>query len=65
MEIERFTPFLVHYVNLTHGTLSLAHWRAAFDAYALAVACTEQWDYVAAHTHKSLVLKVATDGQQQ
>ena len=47
------------------GTLGIAHWCAAFDAYALAAACTEQWEYTAAHTHKSLVLKVATDGRLQ
>ena len=43
--------------------MSLAHWCAAFDAYALAAACADQWNYTAAHTHKSLVLKVATDGR--
>lgn len=42
------------------STMSMAAWSAAFEPYALATAATQQWDYVAAMTHRALVCRIAS-----
>jgi hypothetical protein len=41
--------------------MSISHWSAAFDAYALAAASVKQWSFTAAYAHKCVVLKLAGD----
>ena len=44
-----------------HGTMPLAKWLACFEAYALAAAATEQWEFAASYAHKATCLQIARD----
>ena len=43
------------------GTMSFTQWMAAFEPYAVAAAATGQWNFVASWTHKSVLIRIASD----
>ena len=43
------------------STMSFTQWMAAFEPYAVAAAATGQWNFVASWTHKSVVIRIASD----
>ena len=45
------------------ATMPVVQWVAAYDAYALAAAATEQWSYAAAYAHKATCLQIARESR--
>ena len=43
------------------NTMSITQWMAAFEPYAVAAAATGQWSFAASWTHKSLVIRIASE----